>query len=186
MPPQPAGSRERFAQRLSQARGTQRRHWFYGVGSAIGIAASVIIAFLMLQPQSDVPATELPIQQTLSASIAEVKGYYKAQMWSETEFIMELSKNLDPELRQRLLMEVRLVNETPDSIMLDIMKQEIGEWPVLLLDDVMSELDPGRRRHLLRRFEGVQTIVTCTDMSDLAEAEIGAAYRIDHGTINKA
>ena len=127
VPPQPAGSRERFAQRLSQARGTQRRHWFYGVGSAIGIAASVIIAFLMLHPQSDVPAAELPIQQTLSAGIAEVKGYYKAQMWSETEFIMELSKNLDPELRQRLLMEVRLVNETPDSIMLDIMKQEIDE-----------------------------------------------------------
>jgi hypothetical protein len=127
VPPQPAGSRERFAQRLSQARGTQRRHWFYGVGSAIGIAASVIIAFLMLQPRSDVPATELSVQQTLSAGIAEVKGYYKAQMWSETEFIMELSKNLDPELRQRLLMEVRLVNETPDSIMLDIMKQEIDE-----------------------------------------------------------
>ena len=127
VPPQPAGSRERVAQRLSQARGTQRRHWFYGVGSAIGIAASVIIAFLMLHPQSDVPATELSVQQTLSAGIAEVKGYYKAQMWSETEFIMELSKNLDPELRQRLLMEVRLVNETPDSIMLDIMKQEIDE-----------------------------------------------------------
>jgi hypothetical protein len=127
VPPQPAGSRERFAQRLSQARGTQRRHWFYGVGSAIGIAASVIIAFLMLQPQSDVPATELSVQQTLSVGIAGVKGYYKAQMWSETEFIMELSKNLDPELRQRLLMEVRLVNETPDSIMLDIMKQEIDE-----------------------------------------------------------
>ena len=127
VPPQPAGSRERFAQRLSQARGTQRRHWFYGVGSAIGIAASVIIAFLMLHPQSDVPAAELSVQQTLSAGIAEVKGYYKAQMWSETEFIMELSKNLDPELRQRLLMEVRLVNETPDSIMLDIMKQEIDE-----------------------------------------------------------
>ncbi len=68
---------------------------------------------------------------------------------------------------------------------LDIMHRELGEWPVLLLDDVMSELDPGRRRHLLKRFEGVQTIVTCTDMSDLAEAEIGAAYRIDHGTIAK-
>ena len=68
---------------------------------------------------------------------------------------------------------------------LDIMHRELGEWPVLLLDDVMSELDPGRRRQLLKRFEGVQTIVTCTDMSDLAEAEIGAAYRIDHGTIEK-
>ena len=73
VPPQPAGSRERFAQRLSQARGTQRRHWFYGVGSAIGIAASVIIAFRMLHPQSDVPATELSVQQTLSAGIAVLR-----------------------------------------------------------------------------------------------------------------
>ncbi len=69
---------------------------------------------------------------------------------------------------------------------LDIMHKEIGEWPVLLLDDVMSELDPGRRRQLLKRFEGVQTIVTCTDMSDLAEAEIGAAYRVENGTIQRA
>ncbi len=69
---------------------------------------------------------------------------------------------------------------------LDIMRREVGEWPVLLLDDVMSELDPTRRRQLLKRFEGVQTIVTCTDLSDLAEAEIGAAYRIRNGTIEEA
>ena len=66
---------------------------------------------------------------------------------------------------------------------LDIMRQEIGEWPVLMLDDVMSELDPKRRRQLLGRLKGVQTIVTCTDMSDLADAEIGAAWRIQNGTI---
>ncbi len=66
---------------------------------------------------------------------------------------------------------------------LDIMRREIGEWPVLMLDDVMSELDPQRRRQLLRRLEGIQTIVTCTDMSDLAEAEIGAAWRIQNGRI---
>ena len=66
---------------------------------------------------------------------------------------------------------------------LDIMRRELGEPPVLMLDDVMSELDPKRRRHLLRRLEGVQTIVTCTDLSDLAEAEIGAAWRIQGGAI---
>ena len=66
---------------------------------------------------------------------------------------------------------------------LDIMRREIGEWPVLMLDDVMSELDPRRRRQLLGRLNGIQTIVTCTDMSDLAEAEIGAAWRIQNGTI---
>ena len=45
------------------------------------------------------------------------------------------------------------------------------------------ELDPKRRRHLLGRLRGIQTIVTCTDLSDLAEAEIGAAWRIQAGEI---
>ena len=67
---------------------------------------------------------------------------------------------------------------------LDIMRRELGEAPVLMLDDVMSELDPQRRRHLLGRLEGIQTIVTCTDLSDLAEAEIGAAWRIHGGEIS--
>ena len=66
---------------------------------------------------------------------------------------------------------------------LSVMRDELGEWPVLMLDDVMSELDPRRRRQLLGRLKGIQTIVTCTDMSDLAEAEIGAAWRIQNGTI---
>jgi len=66
---------------------------------------------------------------------------------------------------------------------LDIMRRELGEAPVLMLDDVMSELDPKRRRHLLGRLRGIQTIVTCTDLSDLAEAEIGAAWRIQAGEI---
>ena len=47
-----------------------------------------------------------------------------------------------------------------------------------MLDDVMSELDPSRRRQLIGRLEGIQTIVTCTDMDDLAGAEIGAAWRV--------
>ena len=29
---------------------------------------------------------------------------------------------------------------------LNVMRDELGEWPVLMLDDVMSELDPGRSR----------------------------------------
>ena len=61
---------------------------------------------------------------------------------------------------------------------LSVMRQELGEWPVLMLDDVMSELDPSRRRQLIGRLEGIQTIVTCTDMDDLAGAEIGAAWRV--------
>lgn len=61
---------------------------------------------------------------------------------------------------------------------MSVMREEMGEWPVLMLDDVMSELDPSRRRQLIARLEGIQTIITCTDLDDLAGAEVGAAWRI--------
>ena len=35
-----------------------------------------------------------------------------------------------------------------------------------------------RRRHLLSRLEGVQTLVTCTDRDDLAGAPTGRVYRV--------
>ena len=127
IPPQPAGSRERFAQRLAQKRQASPKHWWWGIGSAVGIAASIIIALFVGQPSVGTQAEELTFTEGINATVAEVRGYYKAKMWSETEYIMDLSKDMDPEMRQRLLMEVRLVNETPDSIMLDIMKQEIDE-----------------------------------------------------------
>ena len=67
---------------------------------------------------------------------------------------------------------------------LEVMHGELGEWPVLMLDDVMSELDPERRRHLLSRLEGVQTLVTCTDRDDLAGAQAGRIYRVHEATLS--
>ena len=67
---------------------------------------------------------------------------------------------------------------------LTVMHAELGEWPVLMLDDVMSELDPERRRHLLSRLEGVQTLVTCTDRDDLAGAHAGKIYRVDRASLS--
>jgi len=61
---------------------------------------------------------------------------------------------------------------------IEIMKQESGESPVLMLDDVMSELDPSRRRLLIGYLEGVQTFVTCTDRDDLAGAQIGKLIKV--------
>lgn len=64
-----------------------------------------------------------------------------------------------------------------------VMRQETGEWPVLLLDDVMSELDPERRRLLLTAFEDVQVLVTCTDPEDLAGAVCGQIQRVENGHV---
>jgi DNA replication and repair protein RecF len=51
---------------------------------------------------------------------------------------------------------------------LQFMAEEIGEYPILLLDDVASELDPTRRHYLFSAVrEGIQTFVSCTDLDDL-------------------
>lgn len=46
---------------------------------------------------------------------------------------------------------------------LEVFKDNIGEYPVLLLDDVLSELDKDRQQKLLEITKPIQTILTCTD-----------------------
>ncbi len=45
-----------------------------------------------------------------------------------------------------------------------IMKEKKGNTPVLLLDDVFSELDEKRQKELIENLDGIQTIITCTGM----------------------
>ena len=68
---------------------------------------------------------------------------------------------------------------------LELAGAESGEAPILMLDDVMSELDPSRRRQLIERIDRVQTFVTCTDISDLAGARQGAVYRVENGALTR-
>lgn len=45
---------------------------------------------------------------------------------------------------------------------LEVFKEYLGEYPVLLLDDVLSELDEERQLKLLNKVSGIQTVITCT------------------------
>lgn len=49
---------------------------------------------------------------------------------------------------------------------LEIIKNQTGKMPLLLLDDVFSELDPKRRQRLLKFCEKTQTLITCTDIDE--------------------
>ena len=50
---------------------------------------------------------------------------------------------------------------------LQVIYDEIGEYPILLLDDFMSELDEKRRTNFLNNIKETQVIITCTDKIDL-------------------
>lgn len=49
---------------------------------------------------------------------------------------------------------------------LNLFYEEIGEYPVLILDDVLSELDPERQKKLMEFSEKVQTVLTATNLSE--------------------
>ena len=50
---------------------------------------------------------------------------------------------------------------------IEIIKQSTGETPILLLDDVLSELDGSRQKFLLDQIKNLQTLVTCTGLEDI-------------------
>jgi DNA replication and repair protein RecF len=52
---------------------------------------------------------------------------------------------------------------------LKIIKEITGEYPVLLLDDVLSELDINRKKYILRSIRDIQTVITCAGIDDLKD-----------------
>ena len=60
-----------------------------------------------------------------------------------------------------------------------------GEHPVMLLDDVLSELDEGRQSYLLTRMEEKQTFVTTCDPSAFSRTQ-GALFLVEQGSIREA
>ena len=61
---------------------------------------------------------------------------------------------------------------------MDILKEMSGEDPVLLLDDVMSELDRSRRASLIREIHSFQTFITCTDKDDLELDSVRKIWKV--------
>ena len=71
---------------------------------------------------------------------------------------------------------------------IDLMHEEIGEYPILLLDDVMSELDDARQLHLLETIEGkVQTFLTTTTLAHIQDKLTvqPAIFHVKGGTIER-
>ncbi len=52
---------------------------------------------------------------------------------------------------------------------IELVKQQTGDTPILLLDDVLSELDSNRQRYLLDSIGNIQTLITCTGLEDFVE-----------------
>lgn len=67
---------------------------------------------------------------------------------------------------------------------LQVIYDEIGEYPILLLDDFMSELDEKRRKNFLENIENTQVIITCTDKINIDNLDYNI-YNVKSGNIEK-
>ena len=70
---------------------------------------------------------------------------------------------------------------------IDFVRDSVGESPVLLLDDVMSELDSRRQNDLMNSMQDIQTIITCTGLDDLIRhrMNIDHIFYVENGNITQ-
>ncbi|MCM1328283.1 MAG: DNA replication/repair protein RecF [Ruminococcus sp.] len=64
-----------------------------------------------------------------------------------------------------------------------ILKAEQGEYPVMLLDDVLSELDASRQKFILNNIDGMQVIITCCDSRPITDLRDGRVFTVKDGRI---
>ena len=67
---------------------------------------------------------------------------------------------------------------------LQVIYDEIGEYPILLLDDFMSELDKTRRRNFLENIRDTQVIITGTEKLDIENLDY-LEYNVSNGQVIK-
>ena len=128
---------------------------------------------------------------------------------NDIDFVKKLEKNLDKDIR----FGTTSVGPHRDDIMflingIDIRKygsqgqqrtaalslklseiklviDKIDDTPVLLLDDVLSELDDDRQKYLIHSLKNIQTIITCTGVEDYIKnsINIGRLYEVSNGKV---
>ena len=68
----------------------------------------------------------------------------------------------------------------------EIFRSETGEYPVLLLDDVLSELDSERQAFVLNRIGGGQTLITCCEDDTIRRRTGGRVFTVNGGRIRQS
>ncbi|MBR5156545.1 MAG: DNA replication/repair protein RecF [Clostridia bacterium] len=132
---------------------------------------------------------------------------YRTRVGTKEDFLEKLNNNLDKEIEQGYTLygphrdDIYLAVSGKDAknfasqgqqrtIVLslklaqaDLLFEETGEYPVLLLDDIMSELDSGRRAYLAGKILNKQAVITCTDVEQNLKTDTAKTIHIKSGAI---
>ncbi len=171
--------RASFAERLAAAAGPIHRD-FSGGGEELGIAYKTVST--VLDPRA--PAEEI---------YAQVCAHQAAHRQAELDAgqcltgihkdDLEVTVNGMPARNFASQGQARTAALGIKLAEREIFKAETGQYPVLLLDDVLSELDSTRQEFVLNRIGGGQTLITCCEDEDISRRTGGKVFTVRGGRI---
>lgn len=138
---------------------------------------------------NDIAANEMSLEEIYSQLLAHQKDKYQAELRS--------GLCLSGSHKDDLLIEINGITARKfasqgqartASISIKLAERDIhfdyrGEYPVLLLDDVLSELDSSRREYILSRVKTGQVIITCCEKEALVNSDYNKLINIQNGKV---
>lgn len=148
------------------------------------------------------------IHHSLSGKKEVLAIKYEPSVWPE-EFAGALRKNREQDIRQKTTLagphrddisffvngidirkfgsqgQQRTAALSLKLSEIQLVKRLVRDYPILLLDDVLSELDGDRQNHLLSSIHHIQTMITCTGLDDFVNNRfpIDKIFKVMDGTV---
>ena len=152
---------------ISGGKETLELRYLSCIGDTAGMAIPQIKEKL-LQKLTDSQRRELDARESVVGPHREDIGYYINGQ--DAKLFASQGQQKTVVLAQKLS-EVALIQE------------ETGDLPVLLLDDIMSELDKKRQSFILNHTRDMQILITCTDVDGFALTEDATLFHVEDGRV---
>lgn len=129
------------------------------------------------------------VEEIVKALRAHQESHYRAELASglclsgphKDDFLVEINgRSARQFCSQGQVRTAALALKLADR---EIHRGAVGEYPVMLLDDVLSELDPKRQEYVLNRISGGQVFITCCENDRLDQLQAGRLFHIRNGEV---
>ena len=177
--------RSSFAQRLNAAAAPIHRD--FAAGGSGGKDEELGVVYRTVSTVTDCTASE----QTIYGQILEHQRQHSAAELAAGSCLTGIHKDdLEITVNGRSARSFASQGQTRTAALSlklaerEIFLQETGEAPILLLDDVLSELDAFRQEFVLNRIGGGQTMITCCEDEQIVKKTGGTVLFVENGTVH--
>ena len=172
--------RASFARRLAEAAAPIHREFTAGSGETLGIAYQTVSTV------TDCASSEQAIYEQI---LEHQQAHRQAELASGSCLTGAHKDDLEITINGQSARAYASQGQTRTAALSlklaerEIFLTETGEYPILLLDDVLSELDASRQEFVLNRIGGGQTLITCCEDEQIVRRTGGKVIFVENGRI---